>query len=213
MYSAPVGLYARYVLPRLVHWTCRLEPARRQREKVVPRVGGRVLEVGFGSGLNLPFYDAAEVERLWALEPADEMWRLAREAVAGAPFPVERLAAEAESIPLPDRSVDDVLVTYALCTIPDVAAALAEIRRVLVPGGRLVFCEHGAAPDPAVRRRQDRLDPLWSRLAGGCHLNRSAPDLLRAAGFHIDELSSMYLPGWKPATFNTWGTAALSSGS
>lgn len=207
MYCPPVGLYGRYVLPRLVHLTCGLRPVMRQRQKVVPRVAGRVLEVGFGSGLNLPFYDGARVERLWALEPSDAMWELARDEVARAPFPIERLTAEAEGIPLADGTADQVLVTYALCTVPDAGAALAEIRRVLVSGGRLVFCEHGAAPETHVRRWQDRLDPLWTRLAGGCHLNRPIPELLERAGFRIQELSTMYLPGWKPATYNLWGTA------
>lgn len=202
-----MGIYDRWVLPRLVHLTCRSGPAMRQRRKVVPGLQGRVLELGFGSGLNLPLYEADRVERLWALEPSEEMWKLARDRVAGSPVPVERLATGAEEIPLPEAAVDEVLVTYTLCTIPDVAAALAEVRRVLVPGGRLVFCEHGAAPDPSVRRWQDRIDPLWTRLAGGCHLNRSTPALLEAAGFQVRELSSMYLPGWRPASYNVWGFA------
>jgi len=208
-----VGLYARFVLPRVIDLTCRAKPNRRQRSKVVPKATGRVLELGFGSGLNLDFYDPREVERVWALEPASEMWQLARAAVERSPLRVERLDAGAEQVPLPDDSVDTVLVTYTLCTIPDVDAALAEARRVLAPGGRLLFCEHGEAPDPGVRRWQRRLNPIWSRLGGGCNLDRPIPALLGRGGFEIAELETMYLPGWRPATFNFWGSATPAASS
>jgi ubiquinone/menaquinone biosynthesis C-methylase UbiE len=201
------SLYERWVLPRVVHFTCSRRPNMRQRAKVVPRAAGRVLEIGFGSGLNLGDYDGARVERVWALEPAPEMWRLAAERVRAAPFPVEHLAAPAEEIPLDDASADTALVTYTLCTLADVGRALAEVRRVLRPGGALLFCEHGAAPDPGTRRWQERLNPLWRRLGGGCNLNRDIPALLAAAGFAIPELETMYLPGWRPASFNYWGRA------
>jgi len=209
-----LGLYARLVLPRVIDLACRAKPNRRQRNKIVPKATGRVLELGFGSGLNLEFYDPGRVERIWALEPAAEMWRLARAASERSPIRVEWLEAGAERVPLPDASVDTVLVTYTLCTIPDVDAALAEARRVLAPGGRLLFCEHGEAPDPGVRRWQRRLNPVWSRLGGGCNLDRPIPALLGRGGFEIAELETMYLPGWRPATFNFWGSAkpAASSG-
>ncbi len=202
-------LYDRLVLPRLVHLTCDLKPNRLQRRKVVPLARGDVLEIGFGSGLNLPFYDAAAVTKLWALEPSEEMLGLAATAIAAAPLSIELLAAGAEQIPLPDRSVDAVLVTYSLCTIPDVALALTESRRVLRAGGQLVFCEHGEAPDQNVLRWQNRLNPLWRRMTGGCNLNRPIPSLLQAAGFRIANLSTMYIPGWKPACYNYWGTAVV----
>jgi ubiquinone/menaquinone biosynthesis C-methylase UbiE len=205
-----MSLYGRFVLPRLVHCVCGLETHRRQRLKVVPMAAGDVLEIGFGSGLNLAHYDCAAVRRVWALEPAAEMWALAQEAVRRSVLPVELLQASAEEIPLPDESVDTVLLTYTLCTIPDAPRAIAEARRVLRPGGRLLFCEHGAAPDEPVRRWQERINPLWRRLAGGCNVNRHAPSLIEAGGFRIAELATMYLPGWRVASFNAWGVAVPS---
>ena len=180
---------------------------RRQREKVVPAAHGRVLEVGFGTGHNIAYYDRRRVDYLWALEPSRESWGLARSRVAGAPFPVEYLPSGAEEIPLPDAVADTVVVTFSLCTIPDVAAALAEIRRVLRPGGELVFCEHGAAPDEGVRRWQDRIDPLWSRVAGGCHLNRPIAALIAGSGFRIERLAEGYVPGPRIASYHSWGAA------
>lgn len=203
-----MSLYERFVLPHLVHFTCGLRPNTRQRQKVVPAVRGRVLELGFGSGLNLPFYDEEQVDRVWALEPSEEMWNLAREAVEAAPFPVEHVQAPAEEIPLDSDSADSALVTYSLCTIAEPDAALAEVRRVLKPDGFLVFCEHGAAPDEGVRRWQNRLNPIWKRFSGGCNLNRPIPELLEQGGFRLRDVSTMYLPGWRPASFNYWGIAA-----
>jgi ubiquinone/menaquinone biosynthesis C-methylase UbiE len=201
------GVYERFVLPRLVHHVCGLKPQRLQRAKIVPAAAGTVLEIGFGSGLNLPHYDPGAVTKVLALDPSPDMWALARKAVAASPVPVEFLEAPAESIPLAEGSIDTVLVTYSLCTVDDVAAALQEARRVLKARGKLVFCEHGEAPDESVRRWQNRLNPLWTRLAGGCNLNRPIPALIAAGGFRIDSLSTMYVPGWKPASFNYWGTA------
>ncbi len=142
------------------------------------------------------------------LDPAEEMLSYARRKAKGLPFEVEYLALEGEQIPLERQSVDTVLITYTLCTILDANSALEGMRKVLKPGGRLIFCEHGRAPDEAVRRWQDRLDPLWGRLAGGCHLNRDIPALIETAGFSIDDLETMYLPGTpRLGGFNYWGTA------
>ncbi len=200
-------VYDRFVLPRIVHYTCSRRPQVRQRAKMVPVAAGVVLEVGFGSGLNLPYYDVDRVERVLALEPSSEMWALAAPAVAGSRIPVEWIPAAVERMPLESASVDSVVVTYTLCTIPEIQTALEAIRRVLRPGGRLHFCEHGAAPDAAVRRWQDRLDPIWGWFGGGCHLNRPIPSLLEQGGFRVTTLETIYLPGWKPASFNFWGTA------
>ena len=202
-----MGIYDRYVLPKLVHFTCRQNPAMRQREKVVPLASGRVLEIGIGSGLNIPFYDAHKVEHLWGLDPSAEMWSIARKNAAAHHLLAEFIQAGAESIPLDENSADTVVMTFTMCTIPDVPAALQEIRRVLKPSGRLIYCEHGRAPDASVQRWQERLNPVWKVFAGGCNLNRPIPELLAQAGFKSGDMQTMYLPGWKPATFNYWGTA------
>lgn len=185
----------------------------RQREKVVPLASGEVLEIGVGSGLNFPFYDPGRVTKLWGLEPSAEMRRLAEGAVRSLPFKFEFIDLPGEEIPLDAKSVDTVLVTYTLCTISETQSALRGMARVLRPGGKLVFCEHGAAPDAKVRRWQDRLNPVWKRMSGGCHLNRAIPELIRSGGFEIDALETMYLPGWRVATFNYWGTASPVDGS
>ncbi|MGD8496336.1 MAG: class I SAM-dependent methyltransferase [Gemmatimonadales bacterium] len=204
-----MGLYEKYLLPRVVHFTCSSRPAMRQRRKVVPLATGRVLEVGIGSGLNLSFYDPDTVSKVYGLDPSREITRIAGEAARRAPFEVEFVTAGAEEIPLDDASFDTVLLTYTLCTIDDGDAALREMARVLKPGGRLLFCEHGLAPDPGVRRWQNRLNPIWSRLGGGCRLDRDIPALLHRGGFAIEELATMYIPGWRPASFNYWGSARV----
>ena len=202
-----MGLYDRYILPKVVHFTCGMKPNMRQRAKVVPLAHGRVLEIGIGSGLNLPYYDSAKVSKVWGLDPSPEMTEMARRAAVSLPFEVEFIGLSGDEIPLEDSSVDTVVVTYTLCTIPDTAPALRQISRVLRPGGELVFCEHGAAPDASVRRWQDRLNPMWKRLGGGCNLNRPIPALIEAGGFRIKSLDTMYIPGWRPASFNYWGAA------
>lgn len=202
-----MNLYDRWMLPRIVHWTCGLKPTMRQRAKIVPAATGRVLEVGFGSGLNLEYYDRARVRHLWALEPSRDMWNLASARLPGSGLDVEFVEARAEAVPLEDHSADTVLVTYTLCTVPEVAPALGEMRRVLKPDGRLLFCEHGEAPDAAVRRWQNRLNGAWRRLGGGCNLNRRIPGLLCSAGFRIEWMEAMYIPGFRPASFNYWGAA------
>lgn len=202
-----MGLYDRYILPKVVHFTCGLKPNMRQRAKVVPRAHGRVLEIGIGSGLNLPYYDSAKVSKVWGLDPSPEMTQMARRAAALLPFEVEFIGLPGDEIPLEDSSIDTVVVTYTLCTIPDTAPALRQISRVLRPGGELVFCEHGAAPDASIHRWQDRLNPMWKRIGGGCNLNRPIPALIEAGGFRIKSLDTMYIPGWRPASFNYWGAA------
>lgn len=201
------SLYDRYVLPHVLHFACGLDVFTEQRRRVVPAATGRVLEVGAGSGLNFPFYDPERVDHLYALEPEAQMQVRARGAAAGLQFPVEMVGLRGEEIPLDDDSVDTVVITYTLCTIPDVDTALRQMRRVLRPGGRLLFCEHGRAPDEAVRRWQDRVTPAWKKLAGGCHLNRDIPALVRQGGFRTETLDCAYLRGWKPLTFNYWGAA------
>jgi SAM-dependent methyltransferase len=202
-----MGWYATWVFPTILDWAMRQEPIRRQREKVVPRARGEVLEVGVGSGLNLPHYDRTRVTKLYALDPSLELQRLARRRADAAGLPIEFLPVSGEEIPLAAASVDSIVITYTMCSIPDVAAALAEMHRVLRPGGTLLFSEHGRAPDVGVARWQDRLNPLWRGLSGGCNLNRAIPDLLGAAGFALPELASLYLPGPRLLTFTYWGAA------
>lgn len=202
-----MSFYERYILPYVLDLACGIKPVRRQREKVVPLAHGRILEIGIGTGLNAAHYRRDKVEKIVGLDPALQMHRLARKRIAKAQLPVELVGLSAERIPAEDASFDTVLMTYTLCTIPDPLSALHEMRRVLKPGGRLIFCEHGRAPDESVRRWQDRLTPYWKPLAGGCNLNRDVPQLLKDAGFRCDDLQTLYLPGPRPLTYNYWGTA------
>lgn len=203
-----MGFYDRHILPRLLNAAMSTKPIAYQRKKVVPRCEGRVLEIGFGAGHNLPFYDASKVSHIWALEPAAEMRARAAERVSQSPIALEFLDLPGERISLDDEAADTVLVTYTLCTIPDVHKALGEMRRVLKPSGRMIFCEHGEAPDAGVKRWQERLTPLWKAIGGGCHLGRPIPSLIADAGFRVEGLETMYLPGTPHfAGFNYWGSA------
>lgn len=203
-----MGLYERHVLPCLIDKACAAPPILKQREKVVPQASGRVLEIGMGSGLNLAYYDPTRVEQVFGLEPSEGMRRRARRNLARSPVKVEWLDLPGEQIPLDDHSVDSVVITYTLCTIPDFRAALAQMRRVLRPDGHLLFCEHGEAPDASVRTWQRRINPLWKRVAGGCNLDRPIPRCLEEAGFEIEQLDSLYLPNTpRIAAFNYWGRA------
>jgi len=203
-----MGFYARHILPVVINCACGAKPIRYQRRKIVPRAEGVVLELGFGSGLNLPYYDASRVSRVYALEPEEGMLARARKVAAKAPVPIEILPERAEALSLPAASVDTVLVTYSLCTIPDPVAALEGARRALKPGGKLLFCEHGLAPDEKVRRSQNSVEPVWKSIAGGCHLTRNIPALVARGGFHIDDMETMYLPSTpRFAGFNYWGAA------
>lgn len=199
--------YDRHIFPRAMDLACGLPMVSRQRELVVPLARGRVLEVGIGTGLNMRHYDKARVTQIVGLDPALQLHPLARERIAEAGLAVELVGLSAEQIPLPDASFDTVVCTYTLCSIPDPLAALKEMRRVLKPDGRLLFCEHGRAPDASVQRWQARLQPLWGPLAGGCQLGRDIPALLQAAGFTLPDLHTRYLPGPRPFTFHYWGEA------
>ncbi|MEO8165170.1 MAG: methyltransferase domain-containing protein [Betaproteobacteria bacterium] len=199
--------YERHVLPRLMDIACGIGPVRRQRQRVVPLAEGNVLEIGIGTGLNLEFYDMTRVGKVVGLDPGLAP-RLTRKRAKQAGLAVELVDRSAERIPYQDGTFDTVLVTYTLCSIADAGSALREMRRVLKAGGRLVFCEHGQAPDAAVRRWQDRLTPIWSKMAGGCHLNRDIPALLNEAGFRSTDMQCMYLTGPRPLTYNFWGTAS-----
>jgi ubiquinone/menaquinone biosynthesis C-methylase UbiE len=202
-----MGLYDTYVLPQLIELACGGGDIAKQRQLVVPHATGRVLEVGMGPALNLPFYDRSKVELVWGLEPSEGMRRRAAPALEAADLDVRWLDLPGEEIPLDDHSVDTVVLTFTLCTIPDWQRALDQMRRVLVPGGRLLFAEHGEAPDDDVRRWQHRIDPVWTRLAGGCHITRPIPKLIESGGFEMVGVDSAYIPGPKIASYHSWGSA------
>ncbi len=203
-----MSFYENYILPRFINCACGTKPITYQRRKVVPQASGQILEIGIGTGLNLQHYDPNKVEKVIGLDPSEASWELARKNNPDIEFPLEFIGLPGEEIPLDDNSIDTVLVTFSLCTIPDPVAALAGMRRVLKPAGRLIFAEHGRAPDENVRKWQDRLNPYWQVIAGGCQLNRDIPELLSQGGFTITEIDSMYLPSTpRFAGFNYWGIA------
>jgi ubiquinone/menaquinone biosynthesis C-methylase UbiE len=198
--------YGTLVLPRLIHFAMTREEMTRLRAANVPAARGAVLEVGIGSGLNLPFYTSG-VTRVYGVDPSAELLAMARERATAAPFPVELVHGSADRIALGDASVDTVVATWSLCSIANASDALREMGRVLKPGGAFIFVEHGLAPDAGVRKWQNFLTPLWRPLTGGCHLNRKMDDLVRGAGFTITELRTAYLPGPCAFTFMYQGRA------
>ena len=202
-----MGIYARRILPRLIDFGMRRKPLLRLREALVATARGQVLEIGIGSGLNLPFY-RRDLEGLWGIDPSPELLAMARGRAAWMHFPVSLAEGRAEDLPIDERSVDSVVMTWTLCSIARPEQALAEIRRVLRPGGSLIFIEHGKAPEPDVRGWQDRLTPFWRRVAGGCHLNRPIDRLIEASGLCLTELETGYLvKGPRPLTFHYRGRA------
>lgn len=199
--------YDRHVLPYLIDLACGMAIVTQQRAALVPRARGRVLEVGIGTGLNIPHYDPARVSLVVGVDPALRLHRLARKRIEAARIRVELVGLSAERLPLPDASFDTVVMTYTLCSIVDPLSALREMRRVLAPGGRMIFCEHGRAPDESVRRWQRRIQPLWGRCAGGCHVGRDIPALLEAGGFRPDPMNQAYRQGPKALAYTYWGEA------
>jgi len=171
---------------------------------------GEILEVGIGSGLNLPYYEASRVKKIWGLDPSEELHDMAIKVASGLDLNVEFLLSGAEEIPLLDGSVDTALITYTLCSIPEVEEAIKEIKRVIKPGGAMIFCEHGAAPDANVQKWQDRINPYWKTISGGCNMNRDIPNLIKSAGFSISQMETMYLPSTpKILGYNYWGSAQV----
>ncbi len=195
------------MLPHMINFACSASPNQKQRQKIVPEAAGEILEIGFGSGLNVPYYDQSKVKKIWALEPSAGMRRKAQAALAETDMDIDFIDLPGEQIPLDDYSVDTILMTYTLCTISDTQEALAGMRRVLKPGGQLLFCEHGRAPDQNVQRWQNRLNPAWRRIAGGCNMNRDIPALINEGGFTIKVDERMYIPGAKVLCYNYWGSA------
>jgi len=205
-----MNFYERRVLPHVINCACGTKAFHKQREKVVPCARGRVVEIGIGTGLNLPHYDGDYVSEVIGIDPSERSWELAQERVAQVSFPVEYRALSGDKLPLEDDSMDSAVITYSLCTIPDPVAALVELKRVVKPGGEIWFSEHALAPDPDVQKWQNRINPLWMKIAGGCHINRNIPNLFEKAGIAIVDLNSMYLPkSPKIAGFNVWGKAQV----
>jgi SAM-dependent methyltransferase len=188
-----MGFYNKYLLPKLTDFACGLSVITAERARLAPLAAGEVLEIGIGSGLNLPLYDARKVHRVVGIDPCAALLALTRKRSARLPFPVELMATGADPLGLPSNRFDTAVVTFTLCSIADAGAALREVRRVLKPDGRLLFLEHGAAPDAGVRRWQRRLTPLWKSLAGGCHLDREMPALIAEAGFVVGPMECGYL--------------------
>lgn len=189
-----MSFYENRILPHVIDKACSMGQVMKLRSQVVPRAKGRVLEVGMGSGINLEFYDPDRVEMVYGLEPSEGMRQKAQANLNRSSIKVEWLDLPGEKIPLKDNSIDTILLTFTLCTIPDWQAALEQMKRVLKPAGELLFLEHGESPDKVTCKWQHRITPGWKKLAGGCHLNRNIAELLKQGGFEIQELENLYIP-------------------
>jgi ubiquinone/menaquinone biosynthesis C-methylase UbiE len=202
------SFYDRHIMPRLIGCACGSKPITYQRKKVVPRASGKVLELGIGGGMNLAFYNPDMVTSVSGVDPSAELRAYAEAAPRPEGLKVDIQEGSAESLPFDDNSFDCIVCTFTLCTVQSPSAALAEARRVLKPGGRFLFCEHGLAPDPDVAKWQRRIEPVWKRLAGGCHLTRPVASTLTAAGLTVTDLQTMYLPSTpRIAGWSEWGEA------
>jgi SAM-dependent methyltransferase len=202
------SLYDRFILPRLLGCACSAPPMMKQRAKIVPKAQGRVLELGVGMGLNLRFYDPAQVREVIGVDPSPELRAVAQAAERDPALKVRVEDGDAEALPFEAASFDTVVCTFTLCSVCTPARALGEARRVLKPSGRLLFCEHGLAPDAGVARWQRRIEPVWKRIAGGCHLTRPVTSAIQAAGFTVEAFDTMYVPGTpRIAGWNEWGAA------
>ena len=203
-----MSFYDKYILPKFLNCACGSKPINYQREKIVPLAEGTVLDVGIGSGLNIPYYNKSKIKYLYGLDPSIELLNLAKPLAKKNELEIEFLECGAEAIPLPNDSIDTVVITYTLCTIPDTQLSNQEIMRVLKPNGKLLFCEHGLAPDINIAKWQKRINPIWNKIAGGCNLNRDIPNLIRSSGLKISNMEEMYLPRTpKFAGYNYWGVA------
>ena len=201
-----MSLYNKYILPKFLNCACGSKPINYQRQKIVPLAKGKVLDIGIGSGLNIPFYNSDKIDQVIGIDPSHELIDLAKDLANKSRVSIDLVIGSAESIPYPDNFFDTVLVTYTMCTIPNVVIANKEMWRVLKDDGSLIFCEHGLAPDKKISKWQNRIDPFWGKIAGGCHLNRDIQKLITDAGFSFESLDKMYLPSTpKFAGYNYWG--------
>jgi|TARA_B100001094_G_scaffold333461_1_gene412898 ubiquinone/menaquinone biosynthesis C-methylase UbiE len=205
-----MNYYNEKILPQLIQRACSSKPASKQREKVIPYAEGVVLEIGAGSGLNFAYYDTSKVQKIWALEPSLGMQAIAKNTPVSKMLDVEYLSLLAEDIPFKKNTIDTIVCTYVLCTIPNVELALKKMYEVLKPEGKLLFTEHGLAPDKKIKVLQNLVNPIWKRVSGGCNLNRNISMLLKGAGFYTVE-EQMYIPGFRFYSYNYWGKAVKSS--
>lgn len=203
-----MGLYSKHILPLCLDKACGIKPITMQREKIVPLAEGIVLEIGIGSGQNLPHYNPNKVIKIIGVDPDDHIWKRSQARRDSCSIEIERIGLSGENIPLEANIADSVVVTYSLCTIPDPVKALHEMKRILKPGAKILFSEHGKAPDEAVHKWQNRIDPFWKKIAGGCHSGRDIPDLFKQADLKFDDLNEMYIPGPKVLGYNYWGVAS-----
>ena len=202
--------YEKYLLPKLLDTCCSTKPVNYQRKKIVPYAAGTILEIGIGSGLNIPFYDKSKVEKIYGLDPSPELCEMAKQAADKNEINIDFLLNGAEEIKLKSNSIDTVLLTYTLCTIPNPLEALKEIKRVMKSDARILFCEHGIAPDKKVLKWQNRINPIWGKLFGGCNINRDIPNIFLESGFKVSNLEQMYLPSTpKIVGYNYWGNAEI----
>ena len=205
-------LWSRFIQPRLISLACGTKPFMIQRTKIVPLAKGNVLEIGIGSGLNIPLYNKDRVKKIIGVDPSTEMQSLAKERINESPVDIKLISADAAQIPLEDQSIDTIVCTYTLCTVPNPEGVLKEMIRLLRPGGRFLFSEHGHAPDEHVVKFQHRIEPVWKFLADGCHLTRSMPELLSENGMKLDKMETTYLPSTpRFVGFNYWGSAVSDS--
>ena len=204
------SLYEKYALLKILDCCCSTKPVNYQRNKIVPLAKGKVLEIGIGSGLNMPYYIGSSVEKIIGLDPSEELNEIALKKAKDTKLNIDFILNGAEEISLPNNSIDTVLVTYTLCTIPQVSEALNEMKRVLKDDGMFLFCEHGIAPDKNIVNWQNRINPLWGKLFGGCNINRDIPKIIQQSGLKINKLEQMYLPSTpKIVGYNYWGMATL----
>ena len=202
--------YEKYLLPKLLDKCCSTKPINYQRNKIVPHVRGTVLEIGIGSGLNIPYYNKSNIHKVYGLDPSSELCEMAEKTACDYKIDINFLVDSAEEIKLVSNTIDTILVTYTLCSIPNLNEALNEIKRVMKPEAKILFCEHGIAPDLKVRKWQNRINPLWSKMFGGCNINRDIPLILLDSGFKINNLQQMYLPSTpKIVGYNYWGAASI----
>tara|TARA_X000001036_G_scaffold165413_1_gene156887 strand:+ start:430 stop:1053 length:624 start_codon:yes stop_codon:yes gene_type:complete len=200
--------YEKFFLPKLCDKCCSTKPINYQRNKVVPLAKGVVLEIGIGSGLNIPFYNKNNIEKIIGLDPSEELNFLANKVAKKNNIEIDFIISGAEDIALPDNSVDTILITYTLCSIPDLDNSMAEMKRVLKSDGKFIFCEHGIAPDQNIVKWQSRINPIWKAIMGGCNINRNIPKIISDGGFDITNISEMYLPSTpKIVGYNYWGVA------